>query len=271
MCCSTRTTVAAAARLRAARAPRWRRRRGRHLEGAGPPQRDEAARRDRDERRQRRRGCCASSRELGFRPRFRYQKFRTELALAAPDRGHRRDADRRVRRARGRSRRPSPTPRRAWAASPDDYVRASYRSLFLEHRERAGAGGDPAAPTWSSIPRERLATSRAGAHRRQRHPPAAADLRRAPSRPSRSPARRSSSGFCASSRRPACRDVVLNLHHRPETIAAVVGEGRDLRACRCATRGSSRSSGSAGGPRRALPLLDSGTVSAHQRRHVADR
>lgn len=49
--------------------------------------------------------------------------------------------------------------------------------------------------------------------------------------------------------------VVLNLHHRPETICAVMGEGRDLGV-------SVRYSwehpvlGSAGGPRRALPLLD---------------
>ena len=66
------------------------------------------------------------------------------------------------------------------------------------------------------------------------------------------------------------RDVVLNLHHRPETMAAAVGEGRDLGV---AVRYSWEHPilGSAGGPRRALPLLDSRSVSAHQRRHVADR
>jgi mannose-1-phosphate guanylyltransferase len=52
------------------------------------------------------------------------------------------------------------------------------------------------------------------------------------------------------------RDAVLNLHHRPETIAAAVGEGRDLGV---AVRYSWEDPilGSAGGPRRALPLLGS--------------
>lgn len=51
-------------------------------------------------------------------------------------------------------------------------------------------------------------------------------------------------------------DLVLNLHHLPETIAAVVGDGADL-------GGRVRYSweqpvvlGTAGGPRQALPLLD---------------
>ena len=56
-------------------------------------------------------------------------------------------------------------------------------------------------------------------------------------------------------RRAGVRRVVLNLHHKPETIAAIVGDGTqfDLEV---------RYSwepivlGSAGGPRRALPLLD---------------
>jgi mannose-1-phosphate guanylyltransferase len=51
--------------------------------------------------------------------------------------------------------------------------------------------------------------------------------------------------------------VVLNLHHRPETIAAVVGDGADLGV---AVRYSWEQPvlGSAGGPRRALPLLTDG-------------
>ncbi len=55
--------------------------------------------------------------------------------------------------------------------------------------------------------------------------------------------------------REGVRDVVLNLHHRPETIAAIVGDGRHLGV-------DVRYSwepvilGSAGGPRHALPLLD---------------
>lgn len=49
--------------------------------------------------------------------------------------------------------------------------------------------------------------------------------------------------------------VVLNLHHRPATIARVVGDGRDLGL---AVRYSWEQPilGSAGGPRHALPLLD---------------
>lgn len=49
-------------------------------------------------------------------------------------------------------------------------------------------------------------------------------------------------------------EIVLNLHHRPETIAAVVGDGSDLGI---AVRYSWEQPllGSAGGPRHALPLL----------------
>lgn len=52
------------------------------------------------------------------------------------------------------------------------------------------------------------------------------------------------------------RDVVLNLHYLPETIAAAVGEGRDLGV---AVRYSWEHPvlGSAGGPRHAQPLLAS--------------
>jgi len=50
-------------------------------------------------------------------------------------------------------------------------------------------------------------------------------------------------------------DVVLNLHHRPETICAVVGDGSDL-GVRVRYSWEHPVLGSAGGPRRALPLLD---------------
>jgi NDP-sugar pyrophosphorylase family protein len=50
------------------------------------------------------------------------------------------------------------------------------------------------------------------------------------------------------------RDLVLNLHHKPESIAAAVGYGRDLGA-RVRYSWESRVLGSAGGPRHALPLL----------------
>ncbi len=49
-------------------------------------------------------------------------------------------------------------------------------------------------------------------------------------------------------------DLVLNLHHRPDTIAALVGDGRDLGA-RVRYSWEAPVLGSAGGPRRALPLL----------------
>ena len=50
-------------------------------------------------------------------------------------------------------------------------------------------------------------------------------------------------------------DVVLNLHHRPETVCAVVGDGSDL-GVRARYSWEPAILGSAGGPRRALPLLD---------------
>jgi len=50
------------------------------------------------------------------------------------------------------------------------------------------------------------------------------------------------------------RDLVLNLHHKPASIAAVVGDGADLGA-RIRYSWESPVLGSAGGPRHALPLL----------------
>jgi NDP-sugar pyrophosphorylase family protein len=50
--------------------------------------------------------------------------------------------------------------------------------------------------------------------------------------------------------------AVLNLHHRPETICAVVGDGSDL-GVQVRYSWENPILGSAGGPRRALPLLAS--------------
>lgn len=50
------------------------------------------------------------------------------------------------------------------------------------------------------------------------------------------------------------RDLVLNLHHRPESITAAVGDGSDLGA-RVRYSWESPVLGSAGGPRHALPLM----------------
>ena len=54
-------------------------------------------------------------------------------------------------------------------------------------------------------------------------------------------------------------DLVVNLHHKPDTITAAVGDGRDLDA-RIRYSWESPVLGSAGGPRHAMPLLlDSAT------------
>ena len=49
-------------------------------------------------------------------------------------------------------------------------------------------------------------------------------------------------------------ELVLNLHHRPETLTAVVGDGADL-SVRVRYSWEPRLLGSAGGPRLALPLI----------------
>ena len=54
-------------------------------------------------------------------------------------------------------------------------------------------------------------------------------------------------------------DLVLNLHHRPETLAGVVGDGQDLGAQVRYSWEQPQVLGSAGGPRLALPLLDAET------------
>ena len=54
--------------------------------------------------------------------------------------------------------------------------------------------------------------------------------------------------------REGVRDVVLNLHHRPETITAIVGDGAHL-GLNVRYSWEQPLLGSAGGPRRALPLL----------------
>ena len=50
-------------------------------------------------------------------------------------------------------------------------------------------------------------------------------------------------------------DLVLNLHHRPETITAVLGDGRDLGVSVRYSWEQPRLLGSAGGPRLALPII----------------
>jgi mannose-1-phosphate guanylyltransferase len=59
-------------------------------------------------------------------------------------------------------------------------------------------------------------------------------------------------------RRAGISDLVLNLHYRPETIASVVGDGSDLDVGVRYSWEQPAVLGSAGGPRRALPLLGGG-------------
>jgi len=54
-------------------------------------------------------------------------------------------------------------------------------------------------------------------------------------------------------------DLVLNLHHRPETITAVIGDGQDLEARVRYSWEQPQVLGSAGGPRLALPLVGAET------------
>ena len=58
--------------------------------------------------------------------------------------------------------------------------------------------------------------------------------------------------------REGVRDVVLNLHHKPETLAAVVGDGAQL-GLQVRYSWEPEILGSAGGPRHALGLLDADT------------
>src|SRR5712692_6030316 len=53
-------------------------------------------------------------------------------------------------------------------------------------------------------------------------------------------------------------DIVVNLHHLPETIAAAVGDGSDLSVAVRYSWEQPRVLGSAGGPAQALPLVDAG-------------
>jgi mannose-1-phosphate guanylyltransferase len=54
-------------------------------------------------------------------------------------------------------------------------------------------------------------------------------------------------------------DLVVNLHHRPETLTAVLGDGRDLGARVRYSWELPRILGSAGGPRFARPIVGTGT------------
>jgi NDP-sugar pyrophosphorylase family protein len=57
----------------------------------------------------------------------------------------------------------------------------------------------------------------------------------------------------------AVTDLVLNLHHRPETISSIVGDGSDLGARIRYSWEQPIILGSAGGPRQALPIVNADT------------
>src|SRR5207248_10455087 len=59
--------------------------------------------------------------------------------------------------------------------------------------------------------------------------------------------------------RNGIRDLTLNLHHLPETLTAVVGDGSDLSARVRYSWEQPVLLGSAGGPRLALPILAADT------------
>src|SRR3954447_21518104 len=54
-------------------------------------------------------------------------------------------------------------------------------------------------------------------------------------------------------------DAVLNLHHRPDTLTAAVGDGRDLGVRVRYSWEQPAILGSAGGPRLALPIVGADT------------
>ncbi len=59
--------------------------------------------------------------------------------------------------------------------------------------------------------------------------------------------------------REGVTDLVVNLHHRPETITAIVGDGSDLGARVRYSWEQPVVLGSAGGPRHALPIIGAST------------
>ena len=75
--------------------------------------------------------------------------------------------------------------------------------------------------------------------------------------------------IAASLVRQGFADLVVNLHHRPATIAAALGDGGDL-AARVRYSWEQPVLGSAGGPRHALPLLVDGSADARARFLIAN-
>ena len=187
--------------------------------------------------------------ELGFRPWFRYQKYREEFSLPEVVDRHRRDARGRLRGTRGKrvrdrqGRGPTWTrPRRLrpqFLLHPLRRVAARARKLAHRHGLRPGVTRLPSALVLTAGLGTRLwpLTAR----------------RAKPAVPLAGPTL--IERILTQLVNQGIGHAVLNLHHRPESIARLVGDGT---GCGLRVRYSLEPAilGSAGGPRRALPLLD---------------
>ena len=155
----------------------------------------------------------------------------------------------------------------ALGRSPADYILDSYRSLFLQHRDAFGltssdmvfendaallstaAGDSLNRPAGSRPLRALILTAGLGTRLR----PLTSVRAKAAVPVNGEPLVRRVISWLVVRRH---RDLVLNLHHRPASIAAARRRRRATSARACATRGRHPVLGSAGGPRHALPLLD---------------
>ena len=135
----------------------------------------------------------------------------------------------------------------ALGRTPADFILDSYRSLFMQASRRSSGSTAPNMVfARRMIPALVLTAGLARGFVRSRS--------FAPRRRCRSPASRWSAASCAGSRAGGVTDAVLNLHHLPHTLTRLVGDGTDL-GMRVRYSWEMPVLGSAGGPRRALPLL----------------
>ena len=203
--------------------------------------------------------------ELGFRVWFRYQKYREEFVHGRLHRG--RSTRRRLAcSSRSRAARPASTAwREARAAAP---TTTCWNRIEGCSSNTAGSAACRPA-TCCSTPTDADAVSRARAHRRSRHAPATADVgaRQARLPVAGEPLVRRIIRWLAGQ---GVTDLVLNLHHLPHTLTAVVGDGRDLGVRVRYSWEQPVVLGSAGGPRQALPSSAHDTLLHRERRH-ADR
>ena len=204
--------------------------------------------------------------ELGLHVWFRYQKYREEFShedvIVAVDE----TPGRRVRRDRGQRAAAS----RTWPPRSAERRRLHRRLVSRVVPEASRGARADTDPTWcSTAAHEPAAGARARRPVWHQTPAAHVRSRQGGGRPST--ARRWPAGSSAGSSGQGVRDLVLNLHHLPETITASVGDGSDLDA-RVRYSWEQPVLGSAGGPRHALPLLlDGAQAVPHRQRRHADR